>query len=195
MPKIEPMVTATSMFDEPSTGSICTMYACAAPLPPITGFSISSLPTAATLPLASSASTKMSDPAASSFWTASPWTFVSPVAPSTPARAAACTCSCTMRAPPAMAPTTASSPLRESLPAQDASMKSPRLRAVEMGIGQPPGAFLRGGRSASRWQWYRTTHGPSFPLWRPDRQGIVSQDAAVETGASVRARVPLTYSP
>ena len=171
MPKIEPMVTATSMLDEPSTGSICTMYACAAPLPPITGFSISSLPTAATLPLAISASTKMSDPAASSFWTASPWTFVSPVAPQHP-----CEGRCLyLPLHHAGAPRDGADYRVE--PPQRVAPGPGRLHEIAEAAGngdghcQPPGAFLRGGRSASRWRLYRTTHGPSFPLWRPDRQG------------------------
>ena len=90
------------MLDEPSKGSISTMYRCSGEPPKMTGSSSSSQPTMATRPEALSASTKVSELALSRRCTTSPWTLVSSVAPRTPARPAARICDSRSRAPSAM---------------------------------------------------------------------------------------------
>ena len=72
IPNIEPMLTATSMLDEPSNGSINTIKPSATSPSTMTGFSISSQPMAATWPDWESVSTKISELAASRRSTISP---------------------------------------------------------------------------------------------------------------------------
>ena len=66
------MLTATSMLDEPSSGSMRTTYRCESPCPTITPSAISSEPTAATAPDWDRTSTKMSELCSSRIWTTSP---------------------------------------------------------------------------------------------------------------------------
>ena len=78
-----PTIPLTSRFDDPSTGSTQTTYPPRAPRAAgRIGSSDSSETSALTSPVASSARTTTSFAHASSFLTASPWTFVAPVGPS-----------------------------------------------------------------------------------------------------------------
>ena len=80
--KMVPMLTFTSIFEEPSRGSIIKIYLPAFSSGTMTGFSISSEVIAHTVPDFPIILTKVEFANSSSFWTSSPWTLIFPVTPS-----------------------------------------------------------------------------------------------------------------
>ena len=80
--KMVPILTFTSIFEEPSSGSIMKMYLPAFSSGTMTGSSISSEVIAHTVPDFSTMLAKVEFANSSNFWTSSPCTLIFPVTPS-----------------------------------------------------------------------------------------------------------------